>query len=244
MRVELPGYEGLLQVVERARRLFDLDAAPDEIGAHLRRSRLLRPLVDRSPGLRIPGAWDPFEVAVRAVLEQALTVVDATALAGRLAQRWGEPTPVGGAELSSLFPKPARLAEADLSQIGVPRGCAETLSALASRVASGGLPLDASRGLEDAVARLRAIRGLRASTAHYIAMRALGEPDALPWADGALPNGATGRAALSRMAEAWRPWRAYAAMHLWAAAHRERAIAPRPADRRVSAARGAARHAP
>ena len=223
VRVELPSHEGLFQVVQRARRLFDLDAAPSEIDSQLRRDRLLRALVDMSPGLRVAGAWDGFELAVCAVLERELAVREATTLGGQLVQRWGEPIPVGGAGLTHLFPKPARLAGADLSQVGIPRGRAATISALASAVASGDLVLDASRGLQDAVARLCAIRGIGASTAHYIAMRALGEPDAFPSADRALraaaANGAAAlpAAALSRMAATWRPWRGYAAMHLWAA---------------------------
>jgi len=243
MHVALPSYEGLLHVVERVRRLFDLGAAPSEIRTQLRRSPLLRALVDVSPGLRVPGAWDGFELAVRAVLGEQVTVRGATTLCGRLVRVWGQPVSVSGTGLTHLFPKPVRLADADCSRVGIPRGRAATVRALASAVASGELALDASRGLKDAVGRLRAIPGLGARTADYIAMRALGEPDAFPSADLGLRRAAANErdplsaAALSRMAEAWRPWRAYAAMYLWTAAarrfrRRARGLTP---ERRVRA---------
>jgi AraC family transcriptional regulator of adaptative response / DNA-3-methyladenine glycosylase II len=221
MRVVLPRCEGLLGVVERARRLFDLDADPHEIAAHLRRSPVLRARVDAAPGLRVPGAWDGFELAVRAVLGQQVTVRGATTLAGRVADAFGDVVDVGGGGLSRLFPRPARLAAADLTSVGLPAARAAAVRGLAVAVASGRLTLDASRGLEDAVARLSVLPGLGAWTAHYIAMRALGEPDAFPAADLGLQRAAAGgggrlpAVVLARAAEAWRPWRAYAAMHLW-----------------------------
>ncbi len=222
MRVRLARPERLLQVVERARRLFDLDADPVPIADHLAGSPELAPLVARRPGLRVPGAWDAFELAVRAVLGQQVTVRGATTLAGRLVRAFGTPLDRAEDGLTHLFPRPEALADADLAALGLPRARAATIRALAGAVASGEVVLDASRGLEDAVARLAAVPGIGAWTAHYIAMRALGEPDAFPAADlglrRALGNGA-GRLAPARvaeLAEAWRPWRAYAAMHLWA----------------------------
>src|SRR5436190_11469034 len=222
MRVRLGRHERLLQVVERARRLFDLDADPGLIGGHLARSPELAPLVARRPGLRVPGAWDAFELAVRAVLGQQVTVRGATTLAGRLVRAAGTPLDRAEDGLTHLFPRPEALAHAELASIGVPRARAATIRALAGAVASGEVVLDASRWLEDAVARLAAVPGIGAWTAHYVAMRALGEPDAFPAADlglrRALGNGA-GRLAPARVAEraeAWRPWRAYAVMHLWA----------------------------
>ena len=222
MRVRLARPERLLQVVERARRLFDLDADPVPIADHLAGSPELAPLVARRPGLRVPGAWDAFELAVRAVLGQQVTVRGATTLAGRLVRAFGTPLDRAEDGLTHLFPRPEALAAADLGALGLPRARAATIRALAGAVASGEVVLDASRGLEDAVARLAAVPGIGAWTAHYIAMRALGEPDAFPAADlglrRALGNGA-GRLAPARvaeLAEAWRPWRAYAAMHLWA----------------------------
>jgi AraC family transcriptional regulator of adaptative response / DNA-3-methyladenine glycosylase II len=225
LRLDLPSWAGLIRVVERVRRIFDLDADPDEIGARLGRDRVLGARVAASPGLRVPGAWDGFELAVRAVLGQQVTVRGATTLAGRLARLFGERVDVRDSALSRLFPTPARLMDADLSAVGLPRRRAETIRALARAVARGELALDASRGLEDAVARLSAIPGVGGWTADYVAMRALGEADAFPAADlGLRRAAANGRGPLSagelaRMAEAWRPWRSYAAMYLWTAGH-------------------------
>jgi len=214
MRVPRPR---LPEVVERARRLFDLDADPVRIADHLARSPELAPLVARRPGLRVPGAWDAFELAVRAVLGQQVTVRGATTLAGRLVRAFGKPLDRAEDGLTHLFPRPEALADADLASIGLPRARAATIRVLAR----GAVALDASRGLEDAVARLAAVPGIGAWTAHYIAMRAFGEPDAFPAADlglrRALGNGAgpLAPARVAERAEAWRPWRAYAAMHLW-----------------------------
>ena len=209
----------LPEVVERARRLFDLDADPVRIADHLARSPELAPLVARRPGLRVPGAWDAFELAVRAVLGQQVTVRGATTLAGRLVRTFGKPLDRAEDGLTHLFPRPEALADADLTAIGLPRARAATIRALAR----GEVALDASRGLEDAVARLTSVPGIGAWTAHYIAMRALGQPDAFPAGDlglrRALGNGAgpLAPARVAERAEAWRPWRAYAAMHLWTA---------------------------
>jgi AraC family transcriptional regulator of adaptative response / DNA-3-methyladenine glycosylase II len=219
LRVQLASYDGLFDVTERARRLCDLGADPLRIAAHLRRSRSLRPFVDARPGLRVPGAWDAFELAVRAVLGQQVSVRGATTLAGRLVGRFGRPVRLNGdGRLTHVFPRPEVLADADLSSIGLPQARATTIRRLAAAVAGGALRLDASLGLEDAVARMCAIPGIGAWTAQYIAMRAPGEPDAFPASDLGLCRavGVT-PAALAQLAEAWRPWRAYAAMHLWTA---------------------------
>ncbi len=222
VRVRLPGCESLIDVVERVRRIFDLGADPSCIAEHLGRSPQLTPMLDRLPGLRVPGAWDTFELAVRAILGQQVTVRGATTLAGRLVQAFGTPVDVGNAGLTHLFPRPEALADADLSRIGLPRTRAASIRALASAVAGGDVVLEASQGLDDAIARLCAIPGLGPWTAHYIAMRALGEPDAFPSGDlglrRAVGNGAGPLPAnqLAELAEAWRPWRAYAAMYLWA----------------------------
>ncbi len=221
MRVRLPSYEGLIRVVERARRIFDLGADPLQIASHLRRSPLLVARLERSPGLRVPGAWDGFELAVRAVLGQQVSVKGASTLAGRLVRAFGKPVEGCAEGLSHLFPRPEALAEADLSRIGLPSARAEALRSLARAVATGGLRLDAPQGLDEAVARLRALPGVGEWTAHYVAMRALGEPDAFPASDlglrHALGRGDAAPSAreLQRIAEAWRPWRAYAAMLLW-----------------------------
>jgi AraC family transcriptional regulator of adaptative response / DNA-3-methyladenine glycosylase II len=221
VRVELAEPDGLALVVDRTRRLFDLDADPHVIGRHLRRVPVLAPLVRARPGLRIPGAWDPFELAVRAIVGQQVSVQGATTLAGRLARTFGRPVALGAAALTHLFPTPEALADADIGRIGLPRARAASIRALASAVARGALVLDAARGLEEAEARLTAIPGVGAWTAAYVAMRALGEPDAFPAGDlglrRALGNGAgsVSEKALAAIAESWRPWRGYAAMYLW-----------------------------
>jgi len=220
LRIQLAECHGVLEIVERVRRLFDLDADPLKIGGDLGRSAALRPLVAAAPGMRVPGAWEPFELAVRAVLNQQITVRGATTLVGRLAAAFGEPIECGDG-LTRLFPRPEVLAEADLSAIGMPRTRAATLRALAAAVARGEPVLDASHGAEAVVERLCAIPGIGAWTAQYIAMRALSEPDAFPAGDlgvrKALANGSglLSAAAVERLAEPWRPWRAYAVMHLW-----------------------------
>src|SRR5262249_15075432 len=135
MRVELGSFERLIELVDRARRLFDLDADPHEITTHLRRSSLLAALIDRHSAVRVPGAWEPFEVAVRAILGQEITVRGATALAGRLVSRYGARIETSDERLSHLFPSPEALAEADVEQIGMPRARATAIRAMARAVA-------------------------------------------------------------------------------------------------------------
>jgi AraC family transcriptional regulator of adaptative response / DNA-3-methyladenine glycosylase II len=206
----------------RARRLFDLDAIPHAIGAHLARDPRLARLVAARPGLRVPGAWDGFELAVRAVLGQQVSVRAATTLAGRLAAAYGQPAR-GSAdpELGLLFPPPAVLAEARLAGLGLPAARAETIGRLARAVRDAPGLLDGTDALEAAVDRLCRLPGVGAWTANYIAMRALRHADAFPASDLGLRRALAGSQPLPapgdllRVAEAWRPWRAYAAMHLW-----------------------------
>jgi AraC family transcriptional regulator of adaptative response / DNA-3-methyladenine glycosylase II len=182
-------------------------------------------MVRARPGLRVPGAWDGFEVAVRAVLGQQVSVAGATTLAGRLARRFGERVspesvpPAHRGALTHLFPTPDALAEAPVEAIGIPRARALAIRALAASVASGKLVLGGYAGLDEAVADLTALPGIGPWTAHYVAMRALREPDALPASDLVLRLALGGRsltaAEVEARAERWRPWRAYAAMHLW-----------------------------
>ncbi len=224
-RIHLTRGTWLTPLVERLRRLFDLGAVPEEIDAQLGRDPLLAAAVKALPGLRVPGAWDGFELAVRAILGQQVSVKGATTLAGRLVERFGRPltSPNAGADhgLSRFFPTPERLADADVSAIGLPGSRARTISTLAGAIASGDLVLDGSRGLDETAERLCALPGIGPWTAHYIAMRALGQPDAFPASDlgllrAASRNGAAlTPAALAERAEAWRPWRAYAALYLW-----------------------------
>jgi AraC family transcriptional regulator, regulatory protein of adaptative response / DNA-3-methyladenine glycosylase II len=215
----------LFGITERVRALFDVAVDPRAIGAHLSHDPLLRKMVRARPGLRVPGAWDGFEVAVRAVLGQQVSVAGATTLAGRLARRFGERVspesvpPAHRGALTHLFPTPDALAEAPVEAIGIPRARALAIRALAASVASGKLVLGGYAGLDEAVADLTALPGIGPWTAHYVAMRALREPDALPASDLVLRLALGGRsltaAEVEARAERWRPWRAYAAMHLW-----------------------------
>ena len=222
IRVDAPA--PLIEVAERLRRIFDLGADPGEISKHLRGDPELARRLDAAPGVRVPGAWDGFELAVRAILGQQVSVRGATTLAGRLAARYGEAFSQAGAEgIERLFPKPAVLARARLASLGLPAARARAISGLARAVDQGRLRLDASRGLEETVRALRELPGVGEWTAQYVAMRALREPDAFPAGDlglrRALGNGPgslpLSEGALERRAEAWRPWRAYAAVLLW-----------------------------
>ena len=218
--VQLDGPAPLIQVAERLRRVFDLGADPAEIVGHLRRDARLAARARAVPGVRVPGAWDGFELAVRAILGQQVSVRGATTLAGRLVQRYGEKLDAGG--LSHLFPEPQVLARARLATLGLPGARARAISGLARAVADGALRIDASRGLDQTVRALSALPGVGPWTAQYVAMRALREPDAFPAGDlglrKALGNGTPmPERQLERCSEAWRPWRAYAAMLLWRA---------------------------
>jgi len=240
----LPNLQALPSVIARVRRVFDLAADPSVIGAHLSEDLRLAPLVAARPGLRAPGAWDGFELAVRAVLGQQITVAAARNLAGKLTETYGEPLddPAGAAlGLTRIFPAPQRLVGQDISALGMPRSRGAALEGLARAADADPLLFDARRTLEDAIARLCALPGIGEWTAQYIALRALREPDAFPATDvglmRALADAVSGRPTPAEMlerAEQWRPWRAYAAQHLWAA---DAAAAPKkesPDDRQAA----------
>jgi AraC family transcriptional regulator of adaptative response / DNA-3-methyladenine glycosylase II len=210
-------------IIARVRRVFDLAADPLAIAAHLSQDPVLAPLVAARPGLRVPGAWDGFELAVRAILGQQITVTAATALAGKLVRAYGQPLPAAIEGLTHTFPTPQSLAGADIAALGMPRSRGAALSSLAAAVAADPAIFGPSRSLEAAVAQLKGLIGIGEWTAQYIAMRELREPDAFPAADIGLMRALadeTGRrptpAELLARAERWRPWRAYAALHLWA----------------------------
>jgi AraC family transcriptional regulator, regulatory protein of adaptative response / DNA-3-methyladenine glycosylase II len=209
--------ECLLGIVSRVRRLCDLDADPVAIASCLLSDALLRPLLEARPGLRVPGAWDGFELGIRAILGQQISVRGASTLAGRLVERYGRRLDSRRPGVTHLFPRAEELAGADLASIGLPRKRAETLSAFSTAVASGQLVLDGSQALEETRERLRSIAGIGEWTAGYVAMRALSDPDAFPAPDLVLlrATGAGTARELLGFAERWRPWRAYAALHLW-----------------------------
>jgi AraC family transcriptional regulator of adaptative response / DNA-3-methyladenine glycosylase II len=216
-----------LTIAERVRGLFDLDADPASIAAHLGRDALLATRIASRPGLRVPGAWDGFELALRAVLGQQISVLAARTLAGRLVRACGTALPVElQAELepyglTHLAPSAAAVAAADLSGLGVTGARQATLHALARAVASGALTLSPSADSTATLASLRTLPGIGPWTAAYIALRALRDPDAWPAEDlglrracaldGVMPS----VRALRERAEAWRPWRGYAALALW-----------------------------
>jgi AraC family transcriptional regulator of adaptative response / DNA-3-methyladenine glycosylase II len=236
LRAGGPGPRGVAPLVARCRRLFDLDADPWAVRDVLARDPLLAPLVDAHPGLRMPGAFDGFELAIRAVLGQQISVAAASTLAGRLVARCGTPLPETGEDggPSHLFPTAAQVAAADLSGLGLTGARRRTLEALAGAVAAGEIDLDGGADPAETADRLLALPGVGPWTVSYIAMRALGDPDALPVADLALRRAFAALApagrnparrnpadqnpagqSLADRAEDWRPWRAYAAMHLW-----------------------------
>ncbi len=210
----------LMPVVSRLRALLDLDAHPSAIDEHLAKDLLLAPRVRARPGLRVPGTCDGFEAAVRAILGQQVSVRGATTLAGRMAARFGEPVETPFAALTRLSPAPERLAQAtedEVAAIGMPGQRARSLIALARAVASGALSLERPSDVEATIARLLELPGIGPWTAQYLAMRALGWPDAFPAGDLGVRNalGGLSEREAERRAERWRPWRAYAVMHLW-----------------------------
>lgn len=211
--------DGLLPVcavvLERVKQLFDLHADPTAIDV------ALNDLAANRPGVRVPGSFDGFEMAVRAVLGQQITVAGASTLAGRLVLRFGAQVTTPVATLTHLFPTPQGLAGATVDQIGrlgITGQRAQTLIALGKAVAKGELLLEPGGRVEDVIARLHEIPGIGEWTAQYIAMRALSWPDAFPHTDLVLRKalGARNPTEILARAEKWRPWRAYAALHLWA----------------------------
>ena len=217
LSIGFPEPRDVLRIVSRVRHLFDLDADPMTIDRHLAADTLLAPLVRRRPGMRVPGAWDGFELGVRAILGQQVSVAAATPLAGRLVARVGRPRASGVARLTHCFPSPADLATAPVEQIGVPKKRADAIRAFAAAVARGAVCFDAAIDPDHFRRALRELPGIGDWTAEYIALRALGDPDAFPSGDLGLrrATGISSARKLSERAQAWRPWRGYAALHLW-----------------------------
>jgi AraC family transcriptional regulator of adaptative response / DNA-3-methyladenine glycosylase II len=210
----------LYLIIERIRTMFDLNADWAAIVPALRDDPILAEQVETNPGVRVPGCWNGFELATRAILGQQITVKGATALAGRIVKTLGLPiTATGG--LTHLFPPPEVLADANLASVGMPKARAETIRALARAVSSGKLSFDGIVNTDAFLAQLCEIPGIGKWTAQYVAIRALGEPDAFPSGDLGLLRalGLRHSRELERRAEAWRPWRAYATMYLWTATH-------------------------
>ncbi len=214
---------GKLQTtVRRVRRMFDLDAEPARIASVLSAEPALRPLLGQRPGLRLVSGWDGFEIAVRAVIGQQISVAAARTITGRLLARHGQPLPgdaPGG--FSRLFPDAAALAAADLSGLGLTGRRIATVQAMATALAGDRLALSADAGLERFITDWTTLPGIGDWTANYIALRALAHPDAFPAGDlvlrqqlGGVDTVLSGTAA-RQQAETWRPWRGYAVIHLW-----------------------------
>jgi len=237
-RLRLDDLRDLAAAVSRCRRLFDLDADPGAVSAHLGRDRHLGELVRRRPGLRVPGCTDGFELAVRAVVGQQVSVLAARTVAARLVERYGEPLAEPLGSIARRFPTASVLAEADPAELSMPRARAAALRELGARVAGGELRLDAGAEPRAAVAGLLEVPGIGPWTATYVAMRALGDPDAYPPGDAGLRRALelrglpADRAAEERISAAWRPWRSYATIHLWSSLGDEPLSAARSARSR------------
>lgn len=229
----LPHWEGLIHVVDRARRVAGLDADISDAADHLEPDPLLGRLLAKRPGLRTPGTWNPFETAVRAIIGQQVSVAAATTMAGRLVERVGTPVPgLAPMGLCATFPSPETLAAADLTGLGLVATRADAIVAFSAAVAADDVRLDGSAGLDDLTEAITRLPGLGPWTAQYIALR-MGERDAFPAGDLGLrralarlepaprPSATAtlpSARAIGQRAAAWSPWRALAATHLWAAA--------------------------
>ncbi len=220
LRAHLPHWEGLIHLARRARRIFNLDCDMEGPTRHLSADPIVGPLIRVRPGIRPPGAWDPFESGVRAIIGQRISLGGANTIAARIVGRYGTPVPgLQGLGLTHVFPQISTLATADLSDLGLSLVRAAAVNAFARAVADDDVRLDRAGRLDQLTASIMAIRGLGPWTAHYLALR-MGEPDAFPATDlglrRAVSHGPPDSAReVERLAECWRPWRAHAAIHLW-----------------------------
>jgi AraC family transcriptional regulator of adaptative response / DNA-3-methyladenine glycosylase II len=221
LKIRFPNVKSLPAIVARVRRVFDLGADIETIGAHLSNDPLLAPLVARRPGLRAPGGWDGFELAVRAVLGQQITVAAARRLAGQLVALHGKPVSTSHTGLSRVFPTAKEISRLPSVELGMPAARLATLKAVAEAAVTDPNLFRAMGNIEGTIQRLKSIRGVGEWTAQYIALRAVREMDAFPATDVGLLRSLAAidpsTISLLDRAESWRPWRAYAAQHLWAA---------------------------
>ena len=218
VKIHFPEARWLFLIIERVRRIFDLTADPNDIADSLGRDPLLARRIRQRPGLRVPGSWDGFELAVRAILGQQVSVRGATTLAGRLVRQFGTSIELAPG-LTRLFPTAEQMADGDLGKIGVPKTRAHALRSLAQAVHLGKINFTGVVDVEEFLARFCELPGIGNWTAQYVAMRALNEPDGFPASDLGLLRALNLRhpKQLCEMSQAWRPWRAYAAMYLWQA---------------------------
>ncbi|MCF5666897.1 DNA-3-methyladenine glycosylase [Pseudomonas marginalis] len=225
--VEFPEGAALPEIERRLRKMFDLDAQPQQINAQLATDPLMARLVAARPGLRVPGTWDGLELAIRAVLGQQITVVAAIRLAGKLVAHYGQPLETPYAGITHVFPTAEVLAVADLASLGMPKARGRTLSGVAQALLDDPEVFEPKASLKEGITRLVALPGIGDWTAQYIAMRQMREADAFASGDiglinalAALEGGPVSARQLLARAEAWRPLRAYAAQHLWTSLQR------------------------
>jgi len=222
LRVQLNDLCDLSTLVQRCRYLFDLDAVPEAIAGVLVTDPLLAPLVMARPGLRVPGTVDGFELTIRAIIGQQVSIAGARTLAARLVTALGEPLKQPYSTLTHFFPTAYAIAQSDLHGLGLIRSRVTALQSLAQSVAGEGLALDRDTDQEQTITRLLQIPGIGQWTTSYVAMRALGDPDAFPATDLGLRRAfeqlgqPSNTINIEKHAELWRPWRAYGAHHLWA----------------------------
>jgi DNA-3-methyladenine glycosylase II len=220
LNLDFPDAAAVPEIVARVRRMFDLDADLSTIHRHLTVDPLMARLIAERPGLRVPGAWDGLELAIRAVLGQQITVVAAIRLAGKLVAQYGTPLSSARPGVTHVFPLARVLADADLAALGMPKSRGRTLSGVAQALLDD--PRLFEPGREGGVARLLALHGIGDWTAQYIALRQLREVDGFPNGDvglinalAALEGGPVTAKQLLLRAEGWRPYRGYAAQVLW-----------------------------
>jgi len=223
LTLEIAGADAnmLPQIEARVRRMFDLDADIAAINAHLGRRAHLRRCVARHPGQRLPGGWDGFEIAIRAVLGQQVTVAAARTLTERVVRKFGRELALPQSGKVQLFPSPQALAQADLGGLGITGARMRTLQAIAQAVCEGRIGFHGDQPLDEFIAQWTALPGIGDWTAHYLAMRGLAHADAFPAGDIVLRKAVArdgvpvATAKLEAMSQAWRPYRAYAVLHLW-----------------------------
>jgi len=221
VKINFPDARALYQIVEKIRLLFDLNADSGEVASHFESDALLMPIVERFPGLRVPGCWDGFEVVVRAILGQQVSVKSASTLVARIAEKHGEGYNKGDAGLTRVFPDAGKLVEACFEGLGIIGQRINAIKAVANMVANDQMRIDSMTDSDDFVAKICQVKGIGEWTAQYIAMRALNDPNAFPHSDLILLRAAassdkalTPKQLLER-AMPWQPWRSYAVLLLW-----------------------------
>jgi AraC family transcriptional regulator of adaptative response / DNA-3-methyladenine glycosylase II len=223
LEIELNDSRNLMEIVARVRQMFDLDANMNTIHASLSIDDLLKGIIEKNGGMRLPGAWDPFEVVVRAVVGQQISVKGARTILGRIAERAEMATgKLATQELNLFFPDAGEVSSTDLNGLGMPLKRIETLQRVTRAIHLGQIRLEAGRKTAKFIDELLQIKGIGPWTANYIAMRAFGEPDAFMAQDLGIikaltPKGGARPTAIQveKRAENWRPWRAYAVVYLW-----------------------------